>query len=204
MVALCVVSGCTGNDDAEGPVTVQPGAPGEPGQVLEGQAPVPDHPYSPADVRFLQAMIPHHAQALRMTGLVADRTEREDLALFAQRIEITQAGEITQMEDWLEARGEQADAAAGHDHHHDDEPMPGMLTEEQFAALAAATGTEFDRRFLELMIHHHEGALIMVDELRASGGGQPAEISQLATHIDVEQRIEIDRMEDLLADLGTG
>ena len=45
--------------------------------------------------------------------------------------------------------------------------MPGMLTADEMAKLAAATGTEFDRLFLAFMIKHHEGALVMVKELFA-------------------------------------
>ncbi len=42
------------------------------------------------------------------------------------------------------------------------ELMPGMLTPEEMAALAAAHGEAFDRLFLEGMIKHHEGAITMV------------------------------------------
>jgi uncharacterized protein (DUF305 family) len=142
----------------------------------------------------MQAMIAHHDQALRMTGLVPDRSEWEDIALFARRIEIGQESEIALMTAWLEARNE---ATTGHDHGAD--PMPGMLTEDQFGQLAAATGADFDRLFLELMIYHHEGALIMVQDVLASGGGQETEIFQILSHIDADQRIEIDRMRGLLA-----
>lgn len=76
--------------------------------------------------------------------------------------------------------------------------MPGMLTDEELARLAAATGAEFERLFLELMIRHHEGALIMVADLFSSGGGQEAEIFQLASHVDADQRAEIARMRGML------
>ena len=47
--------------------------------------------------------------------------------------------------------------------------MPGMLSTEEMARLAAARGDAFDRLFLEL-IKHHEGALTMVKELYATAG----------------------------------
>lgn len=176
-------------------MTVQPGAPGQPGRMLQDGAPGSgQQPHTPADVRFMQAMIAHHDQALRMTGLVPDRSGWEDIALFARRIEIGQESEIALMTAWLEARNE---ATTGHDHGAG--PMPGMLTEDQFGQLAAATGADFDRLFLELMIYHHEGALIMVQDVLASGGGQETEIFQILSHIDADQRIEIDRMRGLLA-----
>jgi uncharacterized protein (DUF305 family) len=77
--------------------------------------------------------------------------------------------------------------------------MPGMLTQEEMARLAAASGAEFDRLFLEYMIKHHDGALIMVRELFAQpGGGQEAEIFAFASDVDADQRMEIERMSAML------
>jgi uncharacterized protein (DUF305 family) len=199
LLGAIAATACTAADE-EDPVTVQPGAPGEPGQVLTEPAPAADQPYTAADVAFLHAMIPHHAQALRMTALVEDRTEREDLVLFARRVEISQEAEIAQMEDWLAARGEEV-TATGHAHHGTSHLAPGMLTEAQFAQLAEASGAQFDRLFLELMIGHHEGALIMVADLLANGGAQETALFEMVTHIDADQRIEIDRMTEMLAGL---
>lgn len=189
-------SGCTGDDGRDGdrPVTVQPGAPGEPGRVVApgtGGA----LPYTEVDVAFVHAMIAHHRQALELAGLVEGRTGRRDITLLAGRIERSQADEIARMEAWLEARGEPVTPA------HDHGRAPGMLTRAQLDGLAATTGADFDRRFLEAMIFHHEGALVMVEDLFAAGGGQEAEIFQLASDVDADQRIEIDRMRALLARL---
>jgi uncharacterized protein (DUF305 family) len=73
------------------------------------------------------------------------------------------------------------------------------------ARLAAARGPEFDRLFLEMMIHHHEGALVMVEALfAADGAGQETDIFAFASHVDSDQRMEIDRMRRLLNALSTG
>ena len=78
--------------------------------------------------------------------------------------------------------------------------MPGMLTPAQMASLAAANGPAFDRLFLEDMIRHHEGALVMVhDLLGTNGAAQEPEIFQFAADIDADQRAEIMRMRGLLA-----
>jgi uncharacterized protein (DUF305 family) len=66
------------------------------------------------------------------------------------------------------------------------------------ATLRAARGTAFDRAFLELMIRHHEGALIMVEALFAAGGGQESETFHVASEVDSDQRVEIDRMVRML------
>jgi uncharacterized protein (DUF305 family) len=78
-------------------------------------------------------------------------------------------------------------------------PMHGMLSAEEMATLAGARGEEFDRLFLTFMIRHHEGALAMVEELFAAGGGHTADMFQLVSHIDSDQRIEIARMYGLHA-----
>ena len=156
-------------------------------------------PYAEADVAFMQGMIVHHGQALEMTGLARGRSENATLLSLAERIEQTQMAEIERMSRWLEARGETVpdhDAYrqhAGHDAH-----MPGMLTAEQMARLAGLAGASFDRLFLESMIRHHEGALTMVAELQAAGGGIEAEIYRFAADVDADQRAEIARMQSLL------
>jgi uncharacterized protein (DUF305 family) len=80
--------------------------------------------------------------------------------------------------------------------------MPGMLTPEEMARLAAAKGPEFDRLFLEFMIKHHQGALVMVQELFSTrGAGQESEIFAFASDVDADQRMEIDRMGAMLKEL---
>ena len=72
-------------------------------------------------------------------------------------------------------------------------------TAEQMKALDAAKGDEFDRLFLEGMIQHHTGALIMVKELfDSAGAGQDAEIFNFATDVDSGQRAEIRIMQTML------
>ena len=78
--------------------------------------------------------------------------------------------------------------------------MPGMLTPEEMARLAAAKGEAFDRLFLEFMIKHHEGALTMVKDLFATpGAGQESEIFAFASDVDADQRMEIERMGAMLS-----
>lgn len=149
----------------------------------------------------MRDMIVHHAQALEMTALVSSRTSREDMRLLALRIDVSQSDEIEMMQSWLEVRGEQVPGRHAH-HGHDATLMPGMLTVEDMARLAAATGAEFDRLFLQSMIKHHEGALIMAAELFSRpGAGQEAEIFAFASHVDADQRMEIERMGAMLKEL---
>jgi uncharacterized protein (DUF305 family) len=155
---------------------------------------LPAPSFTQADVEFVQRMLAHHAQALEMTAMVESRTTSDDLPLLAERMDVSQRDEIALMQQWLEDRDQST--ALTHDH----AQMPGMLTPEQIAQLSEAQGPEFDRLFLQSMIYHHEGAIVMVEELLTGGeGGQETDIFQLAQHIDSDQRVEISRMKQLLA-----
>jgi uncharacterized protein (DUF305 family) len=159
------------------------------------------HPtFTAADVRFMQGMIGHHAQAIEMVDLLKSRTNSDDMRKLAQRIELSQNDEMRMMRDWLQARGQQVPGE--HAHHDPAMRMPGMLTPEEMATLAAAKGEAFDRLFLEGMIRHHEGALVMVRELFATpGAGQESEIYTFASDVDADQRMEIARMVAMLKEL---
>jgi uncharacterized protein (DUF305 family) len=199
VVAAAAASCRTAAGGADAPL-VQPGAPGEPSRVIAaGEAVDRSHVrYTAADVQFMQGMISHHAQALEMTALLPSRTSSEDMRLLARRIEVSQADEITMMQRWLEVRGQEVPGLHAH-HVHGATLMPGMLTAEEMGRLAEATGAAFDRLFLELMIKHHDGALIMVKELFSNAGaGQESEIFAFASDVEADQRMEIDRMGALL------
>jgi uncharacterized protein (DUF305 family) len=203
VVAMTGASCRTARGGAGLPI-VQPGAPGQPSRVVSAATAADQTKvqYTPADVRFMQGMIHHHAQALDMTALLASRTGSEDMRKLAQRIEVSQADEINMMRKWLEARGQ--DVPGPHAHHAPDAPlMPGMLTEAEMGQLAAAKGVEFDRLFLQYMIKHHAGALVMVTELVATAGAaQEGEIFGFASDVDADQRIEMNRMGTMLRELG--
>jgi uncharacterized protein (DUF305 family) len=152
----------------------------------------------------MRHMIGHHAQALEMTKLVPTRSSRDDLRLLAQRIDVSQRDEIALMEQWLRQRGEASPAPDAHQHaamgH--GQLMPGMLTSAELERLARASGTEFDRLFLEFMIRHHDGALAMVRSLFGTQGAvQETETYRFATDVEADQRAEIARMRALLAKL---
>ena len=185
----------------EAPTVVQPGAPGQPArEAVQDVLTARPMPYTEADVRFMQGMIGHHAQALDMTALIADRTDRQDLKLLGRRIEISQKSEIELMQKWLRDRGEEVpEATAHHMLHGHAEAMPGMLTAAQMEQLAAAEGIAFYRLWLEFMIQHHEGAITMVGDLLASdGAAQETDIFRFADAVEEDQSMEIRRMQQML------
>jgi uncharacterized protein (DUF305 family) len=106
------------------------------------------------------------------------------------------------MKEWLTARKQEvpmihADGSAMTGHG-DMAPMPGMLTPDQMKALDTARGAKFDELFLTGMIQHHKGALSMVADVRASGGGKETNIGDFLNEVDNDQRMEIVRMYGLL------
>ncbi|HEY2026767.1 MAG TPA: DUF305 domain-containing protein [Gemmatimonadaceae bacterium] len=166
-------------------------------------------PYTAADVRFMQGMIGHHAQAVWMAGLAPTHGAASSLRTLAERIDISQRDEIGFMQRWLRERHETApDPLAHHEmagHDMAGMPMsgpmmPGMLTHEQMMQLDEARGTEFDRLFLTFMIQHHQGALTMVDQLFSStGAGQDVAIFRFASDVTADQTTEIERMRSMLS-----
>ena len=198
VVTAAMASGCRSGGAAP---LLQPGAPGAETRAIsaDAAADLSKVGFTVADVRFMQGMIGHHSQAIEMAALVPARTSSEDMKRLALRIDLSQADEIAMMKRWLTDRGQKLPDP--HAHHQPGGMMPGMLTSEEMAALAAAKGAEFDRLFLAGMIRHHEGALTMVNDLYGAGGGagQESDIYAFAADVDADQRMEIDRMRGMLS-----
>lgn len=154
--------------------------------------------YTEADVRFMQGMIAHHAQAIYMSRLAAGRQASPRLLKFATKIDQSQQAEIRLMQDWLHANKQFApDTSSWRTMH-----MAGMLTEGQMAQLTAAKATDFDRLFLNLMIQHHMGALKMVSDLFATPlAAQDVDVSVFANDVQTVQSAEIEAMQQMLDNL---
>ena len=163
--------------------------------------------FNNADVTFVQGMIPHHRGALVMAQMADGRAEDPRVLDLADRIEAAQQPEIDTMTGWLEEWGEPLPEAAdssmgGMDHGSMDTggmDMEGMSAEDM-AALEAASGPEFDRMWLEMMIAHHRGAVEMA-QTEIDEGSNPDAVA-LAEEIARSQAAEIEEMETLLAELG--
>ena len=202
-LAVSVACKTASGGSSSGTRILQPGAPGQDTKTI-GTAQATDLSkvgHTPADVKFMQGMIGHHAQAVEMVALIADRTATEDLKRLGLRIQVSQEDEMNMMRKWLEVRGEKIPGP--HAHHEPGGFMPGMLTAEEMTQLANAKGKEFDRLFLQGMIKHHGGALTMVDELfKSPGAGQDGDIFAFASDVDADQRMEMERMYMMLKGLG--
>ena len=104
LVLVFVLGACRTAPLRSDPPLVQPGAPGEPSRVISADKAVDLSrvQHTAADVRFMQNMIGHHAQAMEMTALLASRTASADMRKLALRIDVSQTDEITMMRDWLQ------------------------------------------------------------------------------------------------------
>lgn len=190
-ISLLTLACASGGEQAP-----QPAAGASHQHVHDSELPATAGPgFTVADVRFMQNMIGHHAQAIRMAAFAPSHGASEKVRQLAQKIDISQRDEIGMMKKWLSDRHQIAPT----DTQSHAMMMPGMLNAEQLAQLDAARGAEFDRLFLSYMIRHHEGALQMVEELfKAPGAGQDSDIFRFATDVDADQRDEIFVMQKLL------
>lgn len=154
--------------------------------------------FNDADVTFAQLMIPHHEQAVEMAELAASRAQDARVLDLADRVSAAQDPEIEQMSGWLQEWGQDLpEDMGGMDHGSD---MGGMMSEDQMAALEAASGPGFDLMWLQMMTGHHAGAIAMAQT--EIDDGQNADAIDLAGAIIAAQQAEIDEMDALLVELG--
>ncbi len=156
--------------------------------------------HNAADVEFAQMMIVHHQGALEMAELAVERASTGEVRALAERIAAAQGPEIELMSGWLETWDEELPAEAEHGGmDHGGMEMDGMDQEEAMSTLAEFEGVAFDRRFLELMVAHHRGAVEMA-QAQIGEGADPDALA-LARTIRDDQNIEITEMENLLRSL---
>lgn len=148
--------------------------------------------YTGADVMFLQMMIPHHQQAIDISNLAMKSSANKELIDLAKIIARDQAAEIIQMKAWLK------DAGATEDMGHSMDGMGGMLSDEELTALNAATGSTFDRLWLEGMTEHHDGAIHMVQMIEDA---ENAEVKAFGMKVIADQSAQIAQMKKMLASL---
>lgn len=170
--------------------------------------------FTDADVNFMVGMIAHHAQALIMSRLAPENDASSKIQTLAARIINSQQDEIRSMQNWLSLRDQPVPEVhidglnlmihGLNGHHHNHTSMPGMLSDKQLRKLSEAKGSAFDRLFLEYMIDHHNGAVIMVDTLfGADGAAQDEDAFRLAADINADQVTEIERMKLMLEEVSS-
>ena len=150
----------------------------------------PDH--DGADVAFVTNMIPHHQQALELSGLVPTRSSDPAVIKLASGIAAAQQPQIQTMKGWLAQWG--SPPAVDHPM----TTMPGMVDQATMTRLRSLSGRSFDTLWLQSMIGHHRGA---VDMARAEiSDGDNDDALAMADSIVTTQQAEIDQMTKLLGD----
>jgi uncharacterized protein (DUF305 family) len=161
--------------------------------------------FNDADVAFASDMIQHHAQALTMVDETMGRELSPQVRRLAEDIRSAQGPEIQTMTGWLtdwdqpvpETMRDHANAHGGDMDMDLGSDMPGMMTQEQMDELASASGADFERLFLTMMIEHHQGAVEMA-ETEQRDGANPGAID-LAEQIVTAQQREIAGMQRMLS-----
>ncbi|MEV4429816.1 DUF305 domain-containing protein [Streptomyces sp. R-07] len=160
------------------------------GATAEAAAP---GPFDDADVMFAQMMIPHHEQALEMAKLADGRAEDPEVKKLVAAIEQAQDPEIQKMKAWLKGWGKPESAAMDHSGGHG---MAGMMSDQDMKDLAATKGKAFDRKFAELMIAHHDGAVAMAKDEQKNGRNATAK--KLADDVVRTQSAEVAQLRKIL------
>ena len=198
LVTGLVLAGC-GNDDSAQPggSTSSSSMPGmdhgsmDPTTAATNTAPV-DH--NDKDVEFATNMIMHHRQAVEMADMALEKAQNATVKQLATAIKASQDPEIQQMSGWLTGWGKPVPSADMGSMSGD-----GMMTEQEMADLGKATGTMFDRMWVQMMIKHHQGAVAMAKTEQTAG--QSTQAIELAKKIETDQNAEIATMQKLLTQL---
>ncbi len=165
-----------------------------------------------AEAGFARDMATHHAQAVQMSFVIRDQSSDDELRALAYDIIVTQSTQRGVFMGWLQEWGlPQASTRPrmawmpGHAH---TAPAPaggvalmhGMASDAALQQLQAAQGVEAETLFLQLMIRHHEGGVIMARAL--AGLSRHAGIVRVAKSIEDGQRAEVAQMTEMLAKRG--
>ncbi|MBG1259107.1 DUF305 domain-containing protein [Nostoc commune] len=148
------------------------------------------------DLRFIDGMIPHHQGAVEMAKEAQQKSKRPEIKKLADNIIKSQNQEITQMKQWRQAWYPKAgdkpmayNSQMGHMMEMSSDQMKGMMMSQNLGANDA----EFDLRFINAMIPHHEGAVTMGQD--ALSKSKRPEIKKLAQEIVKAQEVEIKEMQ---------
>ncbi|MGL4611753.1 MAG: DUF305 domain-containing protein [Trueperaceae bacterium] len=147
------------------------------------------------EVTFVRDMRAHHAQAVEMAIILFDRSEDEALRTLALDILTTQQNQFGQMQAWLDVWRVPQEGL--------EPPMEeqgesmGMASQKDVRSLSTLSIAEAEVQFLQLMIRHHEGGVMMAESV--ANTTQPL-VKRLAEGIIALQSSEIAYMEELLTE----
>lgn len=153
----------------------------------------PDAANQPYDLQFIDTMIQHHQAAIVMAKMVLANSQSAELKKFARKIIVGQEAEIEQMEAWRDSWYPYKLDAVNME-------LPGMkdsmkrMIGSEMDKMQNAQGQEFENYFLEMMIPHHQGAVIMAQD--AFKNAEHPDLKNLAEDIIRIQEAETKQMTD--------
>ena len=154
-------------------------------------------PVDEITLRFLRHMSAHHELGVRMTEAALDKAQRDEVQTLARLMLGEHLAELDVMRSWWESW-------AG-------EPMPGITAEEfssmhgmprpdELEVMEGLDGVAFERRFLPMMLFHHEGAVLMAAE--AIENARDPRVRVFASNIRHTQLGQMHKMTELLSAIG--
>jgi uncharacterized protein (DUF305 family) len=148
-------------------------------------------PWSTADAAYVQAMLWHQEQALDMASLVQGRTARPELRRLARSMRAAQSSDIVRMRAWLRAHGagDSSDDARQRPAEPAGRWFAGMMAAPQLQTLASATGQRFDFLFVDMLLEHHKGAIVMAEGVLADGSDAQVELFATSAITDSRRAI---------------
>jgi uncharacterized protein (DUF305 family) len=150
--------------------------------------------HNQADVTFAQNGIPHHQQAIPMSDDILGKQGIDPRVVqLATQFKADQGPELQQMQSWLSQWGQPTLSMTP------GMVMPGMLPDQDLAALKNAQGVDATKRFLTGMIECHEGTIAMAEDEIKDGQYPPA--VALAHSISTREQQENTTMQGILASL---
>jgi uncharacterized protein (DUF305 family) len=151
------------------------------------------------DLQFLDMMLMHHADGVKMAQTGVDKAQNAGVKALAKKMADGQQKDIEEMQKMR-------------DSHFSGQPKQEMMTvkrremtmemmmkmaEEDLRKLEAASGTEFDRTFLDVFLKHHQMAIDMSREEVSKG--KTADVKKKAREIISKQTKEMSEMKRLKA-----
>ena len=195
LAATLVLASC-GNSDESGMNGMTNNGPAANGTAAANGTPATGAK-NEADVVFATMMMPHHAQAIAMADMALRQATDPKVKALAAKIKEAQAPEIARMSGWLTGWGAPVpDTSGGSGMSGMGGQGGGMMSAQEMTDLGKATGSGFDRMWLQSMTKHHEGAVDMAKTELAKGTNPDAK--KLAQSIIDSQSTEINEMKSIL------
>ncbi|MFI6054361.1 DUF305 domain-containing protein [Streptomyces violascens] len=195
------LAACGSSDSSKSDGSATPGMNHGAGNASSSGTSSPGGAFNDADVTFAQQMIPHHQQAIEMARLADGRAADSEVKSLAAAIEKAQDPEINTMEGWLKSWGKPLPPASSSmgdmpGMNHGSTGMAGMMSDQDMSDLKAAKGKDFDKKFAQLMIGHHQGAVTMAKGEQKDGSNSDAK--RLAGNVIAAQNAEIEQMNKIV------